>query len=304
MSTPHANEQLPEGKKQTGAAMEAGNALRGQTSFSHAPWQPPTLPFHPIGPDVPEVLATLRHEFFIPLAVIKGYTSTLLSQRHRLAPEEQDEFLQMIQQAERRLEELAEQLLEIAQLEAGIIRLDHSLVDICALARQAITQVEFQVPEPLRGQFTFVLRCRDALGDPMPDPPLIKGDVQRLQQLVQHLLENAVQYSPTGGRIDVIVQPASQAGSAEGLGQAADGSFLEICVCDVGMGIPEGDLERIFAPFYRVDTGLTRERYGLGLGLTACKHLVSLHQGRLWAETCPDGGSAFHVWLPIVNADS
>jgi signal transduction histidine kinase len=253
---------------------------------------------------VPEVLATLRHEFFTPLTVIKGYTATLLSQRHRLTPAEQEEFLQMIQHAERRLETLAEELLEIAQLEAGIIRLEHTLVDICALAREAITQVEVQVPEPLRGQFTFALRCRDALGDPMPEPTLIKGDVQRLQQLLQHLLENAVQYSPTGGKIDVIVQPAPHAGSAEGLGHAADGSFLEICVCDVGLGIPEGDLGRIFAPFYRVDTGLTRERYGLGLGLTACKHLVSLHQGRLWAETCPEGGSAFHVWLPLVNADA
>jgi signal transduction histidine kinase len=252
---------------------------------------------------VPEVLATLRHEFFTPLMMIKGYTSTLLSHRQRLAPQEQDEFLQMIEQAEGRLETLGEQLLEIAQLEAGIIRLEHSLVDICALAREALTQAELQVPEPLRGRFTFVLRCRDALGEPMTDPPLITGDVQRLQQLLQHLLENAVHYSPAGGKIDVIVQPAPRTGSDEGLRQVADESFLEICVCDVGVGIPEEDLERIFAPFYRVDSGLTRERYGLGLSLTACKHLVSLHQGRLWAETCPDGGSAFHVWLPLVNAE-
>jgi signal transduction histidine kinase len=105
-------------------------------------------------------------------------------------------------------------------------------------------------------------------------------------------------YSPTGGRIDVIIQPAVQAQRVDGLGQAGDASFWEIGVCDFGMGIPEEHLERIFDPFYRVDTRLTREQYGLGLGLTACKRFVALHQGRIWAESCPDGGSAFHVWLP------
>ena len=76
-------------------------------------------------------------------------------------------------------------------------------------------------------------------------------------------------------------------------------AFLEICVCDYGLGIPEEHLERIFEHFYRVDTRLTREVNGLGLGLTVCQHLVALHQGRIWAESCPDGGSAFHIWLPL-----
>lgn len=60
----------------------------------------------------------------------------------------------------------------------------------------------------------------------------------------------------------------------------------------------------MFLPFYRVDRRLTRERYGLGLGLTACKLLVSLHHGRLWAESCPDGGSIFHVWLPCAAPEA
>ncbi|HEY4388584.1 MAG TPA: ATP-binding protein [Ktedonobacteraceae bacterium] len=56
-------------------------------------------------------------------------------------------------------------------------------------------------------------------------------------------------------------------------------------------------LKPIFAPFYRVDSRLTRESNSLESGLTMCKHLVTLHQGRIWAESCPDGGSAFHIWL-------
>lgn len=75
-------------------------------------------------------------------------------------------------------------------------------------------------------------------------------------------------------------------------------SFLEIRVSDEGIGIPEEHLQDIFERFYRVETGLTRETSGLGLGLTICKHLVALHQGRIWAERRPAGGSVFHLWLP------
>jgi two-component system phosphate regulon sensor histidine kinase PhoR len=122
-----------------------------------------------------------------------------------------------------------------------------------------------------------------------------------LRQVVEHLVQNAVKYSPEGGRIDVIVRPAPQTTRATESGKASDQTFWELCVCDFGIGIPDEHLERIFEPFYRVDTRLTREQYGLGVGLAACRHLVRLHHGRIWAESCPDGGSAFHLWLPLAE---
>ena len=76
--------------------------------------------------------------------------------------------------------------------------------------------------------------------------------------------------------------------------------MLEMLVCDNGMGIPVEHLERIFDRFHRVDTRLTREVNGLGLGLTICKHIVEMHGGIIWAENRPNGkGSVFHVRLPI-----
>jgi signal transduction histidine kinase len=123
--------------------------------------------------------------------------------------------------------------------------------------------------------------------------------------VVEHLVQNAVKYSPEGGRIDVIVHPAPPDGrssSPTGSDGASGQAFWELCVCDVGIGIPEQHLEQIFEPFYRVDTRLTREQYGLGVGLAACRHLVHLHHGRIWAESCPDGGSAFHLQLPPAEA--
>ncbi len=80
--------------------------------------------------------------------------------------------------------------------------------------------------------------------------------------------------------------------------------MLEICVCDHGVGIPPEHLERIFDRFHRVDTRLTRETSGLGLGLTICKFLVELQYGVIWAESCPAGGSAFHVWLPLEEEET
>jgi signal transduction histidine kinase len=245
-------------------------------------------------------LATIGHEFRTPLTVINGYTSTLLRRDRQLSPEEQREFLQMIQEACKRLEFLTDRLLEIAQLEAGAYQIEYSLVDVPALAREAIALTERHVPEPLRDRFTFHLQCRDEVGNQTLEVPPVKGDVRSLRKVLEHLLDNAIHYSPAGGRIDVIARPAPQGGTASNLDQPLHTpSFLEICVCDFGLGIPDEYLERIFEHFYRVDTRLTREVNGLGLGLTVCKYLVALHHGRIWAESCPDGGSAFHVWLPL-----
>jgi signal transduction histidine kinase len=247
-----------------------------------------------------ELLATLGHEFRTPLSVIDGYSLTLLRRARQLTQEEHDEFLQVIQQASKHMEFLVTRLLEIAELEAGVFQLIWDLVDIPSLVREAIALAHRHVPESLRDRFTFHLECRDELGMQTEEVPLIKGDERCFRKVLAHLLENAIRYSPQGGRIDVITRPAPQGRSAsEHEDSRETPKFLEICVCDFGLGIPDAYLDYIFEHFFRVDTHLTREVYGLGLGLTICKHLVALHRGRIWAESCPDGGSAFHVWLPL-----
>jgi signal transduction histidine kinase len=249
-----------------------------------------------------ELLATIAHEVRTPLTVIEGYTSTLLRRTRELSQEEHDEFLQMIQQASKHMGFLMSRLLEIAELEAGIVQIELSLVDIPALAREAIALAHQHIPELLRDRFTFHLQCRDEVGKQTEEVHPVKGDVRCLRKVFEHLLENAIRFSPEGGRIDVILRPAPQGRIASEHDQPRNTpSFLEICVCDFGLGIPEEHLERIFEHFYRVDTRLTREVYGLGLGLTICNHLVALHQGRIWAESCPEGGSAFHIWLPLLS---
>ena len=298
MSTSDQRDPNLEGRRPR--ELETGEDTRSAEGYlSLATQTPLPLASQAVERRLVELLATIGHEFRTPLTVINGYTTTLLSRSQQLSSQEHEEFLQIIQQAGLHLEYLLARLFEIAELEAGNVSLHWSLVDLSAVARESIALAQRHVPEPLLDRFMFHLQCRDESGKATEQVPTIKGDERCVRKILGHLLENAVHYSPAGGRIDVIVRPAPQEVAAEGdeLPRHAV-PFLEICVCDLGLGIADEHLERIFEHFYRVDTTLTREAYGLGLGLTVCRHLVALHHGRIWAESCPNGGSAFHVWLP------
>ena len=302
MGTSHksgGNEQ-PKADKSSGKRQDSETTSADQVSASPQWGAPLNVPI--MGATLPETLASVGHEVRAPLTIIDGYTATLLSHNAQLSPNEQEEFLQAIHQATKRLEHITEQLLQIAHLEAGMIQLDQSVIDLSKLARAVVSQAKRLIPEELRGRLRFVVQCRDARGKRLKRPAFVLGDLHRLRQVVEHLVQNAVKYSPEGGRIDIILRPAPQDGRSTGSGEASDRAFWELCVCDFGIGISDDHLERIFEPFYRVDTRLTREQYGLGVGLAACQHLVRLHRGRIWAESCPDGGSAFHVWLPLAEA--
>ncbi len=264
-----------------------------------------------------ELIGTVNHELRSPLAAIKGYAATLLRHERRLTRDERHEFLLTINEASDRLEVIVERLLEMSELEAGSIRIDRVPVDMAHLALAAIAHTEQQGSAQTPGRFTFKLSLEDAGGQPAEAVPPILGDPRRLHEVLHNLLENAMKYSPSGGVIEIVLRPImSQQVYSLGLPglQPADGPagedhssplpqqprpLLEIRVQDSGMGIPAEHLERIFERFHRVDTRLTREVDGLGLGLAICKRIVSLHHGIIWAESGPGNGSIFHVWLPI-----
>jgi signal transduction histidine kinase len=243
------------------------------------------------------LLAVLSHEFRTPLTIINTATSMLL--RKPLSLEERGEMLQMVQQANKRLSTLTDRLMELAQLEAGTFEIQYGIVDILSVIRDVLLYAEQNLAPSLHDCLSFQLQCQDEGGNPTQEAPQVIGDALSLHKVFAHLLENAVRFSPKGGDILVIVRPAlpPQTGSQheEFLNTA---TFLEICVCDSGLGIESQHLERIFGPFYQVETGLTREVSGLGVGLAICSHLVALHRGRIWAESREGQGSVFHVWLP------
>jgi signal transduction histidine kinase len=260
-----------------------------------------------------ELLGTVSHELRSPLASIKGYAATLLRHERRISREERHQFLLAINEASDRLEIIIQRLLEVSQLETGEIQIERSPVDMAYLSNEAIAAIEERISGQLPGRFIFKLSLEYADGTPSTSVPLILADPRRLREVMDNLLENAVKYSPGGGVIKVVLQPVTQIQTTQVElssldNNAADGQqltriprqMLEILVCDNGMGIPVEHLERIFDRFHRVDTRLTREVNGLGLGLAICKRIVELHDGIIWAENRPNGkGSIFHMRLPI-----
>ena len=254
-----------------------------------------------------ELLGTVSHELRSPLASIKGYAATLLRHERRISREERHQFLLAISEASDRLEIIIQRLLEVSQLDTGEVTIDRAPVDMVYLVKESIATIEESISEKQPSRFIFKLSLEHADGAPASSVPLISADQRRMREVMDDLLENAVKFSPGGGVIKVILRPVTQVQmalpeSSEDDQQAVHISrkMLEILVCDNGMGIPAEHLEHIFDRFHRVDTRLTREVNGLGLGLTICKRIVEMHDGIIWAENRPNGaGSIFHVRLPI-----
>ncbi len=272
-----------------------------------------------------ELLATVSHELRSPLASVKGYAATLLRHERRISRQERHEFLLAITQASDRLAVVIDRLLEISQLDTDAITMKPSTVDLVYLVREALTANEQRFitsrqaedAPPVLKRYTFQLHLEDSQGKPCAEEPLIQADRHRLREVMDHLLENAVLYSPEGGTIEVVIRPvvlAGQAGSSPALlghdesrtGQRGTSlsmrgpqQMMEICVRDHGIGILREQLERIFENFHRLDTRLTREVNGLGLGLAISKRIVELHGGTIWAESQVGMGSTFHVRLPV-----
>jgi signal transduction histidine kinase len=265
-----------------------------------------------------ELLGTVSHELRSPLASIKGYAATLLRHERRISREERRRFLLAINEASDRLEIIIQRLLEVSQLETGELTIERFPVDMLYITKEAIAAIEERISEQQPGRFLFKLSMEHADGTPATSVPLILADQRRLREVMDSLLENAVKYSPGGGVIKVILRPVMQIQTTEketsfSTESAVDNpqpmhisqQMLEILVCDNGMGIPIEHLERIFDRFHRVDTRLTREVNGLGLGLTICKGIIEMHDGVIWAENRPNGtGSVFHVRLPIDEISS
>ncbi len=273
-----------------------------------------------------DLLANVSHELRSPLALIQGAVETLLLLDRRTSRQQRREFLLNIKEANDELADKIDRLLELAQLDAGSLNLVHAPVNLAHLVGEALGSAQeglaarMRQPGVPQAPLRFNWRMEDAQeGEPAQAEPLIQADRQRVREVLDHLLANAIAYSPAGGTIEVTIRPVSVQGltsclqrtpaaptreQAQNLSSslaATPQQGMELVVRDQGMGIPSEQLEQIFAPFYRLDTTLSRPVPGLGLGLPLCRHLVEEHGGRIWAESVVGQGSAFHVWLPATS---
>jgi PAS domain S-box-containing protein len=224
-----------------------------------------------------DFVATVSHELRTPLASIHGAVLTISKRGSDLEPEMYDRLLAIVLEQSERLSELVEQILLAAQLDSGGLQLARERFDASRLARNVVETSRPRMPAGLRVE----------LATPHAAPSVV-GDSAKTRRVLTNLLDNAIKYSPDGGRIDVIVAP--------------EAGRLRFTVRDQGLGIPRNEHERIFEKFYRLDAGMSRGVGGSGLGLYICRELVQRMDGRIWVSSEPGAGSSFSFELPLAAA--
>jgi two-component system phosphate regulon sensor histidine kinase PhoR len=223
-----------------------------------------------------DFVANVSHELKTPLSVIKVCVETLLDGAAD-DPEHRDRFLEQIARQGDRLHALILDLLSLARIESGAELFDIRDVPLEPVARACVDR--HRPRAEARHQTLSVVG---------PDEPVRAwADEEAIDQILENLLDNALKYTPEGGRIEV--RWARRDGTA----------CFE--VADTGIGIPAGDLPRIFERFYRVDKARSREMGGTGLGLSIVKHLVQAMHGSVRAASQPDKGTTFTVSLPLAG---
>jgi len=221
-----------------------------------------------------DFVANVSHEFRTPLTAIQGFAETLLGGALE-DPINRRRFVEIIREHAMRLARLTEDLLKLSRIEAGQLKLEFRPVSVVQLIDSCMETAQLKAV-PKRLSLSVQLP---------PELPPVRGDANSLQEVLQNLLDNALQYTPSGGKIEVSALSTD--------------SRVVVTVADTGIGIPQVEQERIFERFYRVDAARSREAGGTGLGLSIARHIVEAHGGHLWVESALGEGSRFHFSVPI-----
>ena len=221
-----------------------------------------------------DFVANVSHELRTPLTAIRGFAETLLEGALEDSGNRR-RFVEIIRDQADRLGRLTEDLLRLAQIEAGQLQLEFQLADIEAILKPCVETSRVKA-----SQQGLTLEVRSE-----PGLPMLRCDVRSLQIVLQELLDNAIRYSSSGGTVRVET--------------AREGSEVVLSVTDTGIGIPRADQDRIFERFYRTDPARSRESGGTGLGLSIAKHLIESHCGRIEVDSEVGKGSTFSVFLPV-----
>jgi PAS domain S-box-containing protein len=220
-------------------------------------------------------ISAVSHELKTPVALIKGYASTLRRADANWDKATVGESLKVIEEEADHLTELIENLLDASRAQAGNFKLTPVELDIDELVVRVATKFQAQN------------KTHPIVAEVASDLPLVFADEARITQVLSNLISNAVKYSPEGGEIRIT-------------GGAMPGEVI-ITVADQGSGIALDDQERIFERFYRTESAVRRGTPGTGLGLYLTRAIIESHGGRIWVESDGKKGSKFSFSLPRVN---
>ena len=218
--------------------------------------------------------AALAHELRTPLAALRGEIELAFRSRENTDATRRA-LVSQLEEVDK-LNRLIDQILTLARAESGQIPLSFKTVDLTALAATLVEQLE-----PVARARAIDLRVERS------EPTFVEGDPGWLERLILNLIDNALKFTPTGGRVTLRVAREEQGGRVE--------------VCDNGVGIAPESLARVFEPFFRAHPARSSAAAGTGLGLTLVKWIVDRHLGRIRVSSEPGRGSQFDVWLPAAR---
>jgi len=221
-----------------------------------------------------DFFASMSHELRTPLTSIKEGTRLLLDGVGGATTEKQQKLLGIITEESNRLISLVNTFLDLAKMEAGMMRYDFETTQIEPLIKRAVAEITPLVEAKQ-------IQLESALDGPMP---AVRLDPERMLQVLRNLMGNAVKFTPKGGQVSIAAK-------------RRDG-ILEVSVKDSGPGIPAESLESIFEKFSQGSHAGAIHRQGTGLGLAIAKNIISSHGGNIWAESQLGSGSKFVFVLP------
>ncbi|MBR5535304.1 MAG: HAMP domain-containing protein [Clostridia bacterium] len=222
-----------------------------------------------------EFVANVSHELRTPITTIKSYAETILDMADENAPE--TNFLKVIDSEADRMTRIVTDLLSLSKLDNSATALDKKVFDLSLLTESVVKKLEINA-----NNLGLTLSFRKE-----GDASLFYGDKDRMEQVITNIVSNAVKYTPSGGKVEVVC--------------GAEYTQAYIRVSDNGIGIPDKDLPRIFERFYRVDKARSRESGGTGLGLAIAKELVEMHGGKIDIKSREGKGTSVTITLPMIN---
>lgn len=246
-----------------------------------------------------QFLANMSHELRTPLNSVIGFSEILQDPRFGPLTEKQVRFANNILLSGRHLLALIEDILDLAKIEAGKMRLHLAPFEVARAISEACSIIQHQADAKQQSLTTTV----------DPAAGFCIADHQRLHQILLNLLHNAIKFTPDGGQITVSARrardperevrgvPDTTSPLAPSTSHSSD--FIEIAVIDTGIGVSQNDLPRLFREFEQLEPFDTKNHEGTGLGLALCRRLVELHGGKIWASSAGEGrGSTFTFTIP------
>jgi signal transduction histidine kinase len=219
-----------------------------------------------------DLVANVSHELKTPISALRAHLENILDGVEEPTPAT---IAMMLQQSER-LGRLVEQLLDLSKLESGSIPLEREPVSLVRVVDRVINEVRLG-----RAGGARVLNL-------IPNGfPQVMGSEERIHQVLFNLIDNALRFTPAGGRVQVSA--------------VRQDGWCEVSVEDTGPGVPEEHRPYVFERFYRVDPSRSRSDGGTGIGLTIAKSVVEAHGGKIWVDRSDEGGAAFRFTLPLAE---